>query len=276
MPSRFRFQGSAIGVAGRIREPFQEMIEVQAATALPQIGGYGAARSAHFRYRELLRFELAHSVVTGSLLEEESVDGHPAHSTLIRTVVEGLNVMDMVTADRVVASLVSTHRAEPDGEPHVSIAGTRFENLRIAGVPVEVPLATDLLDRYDTHRAFREAYRTDSAVRSLFDDTTLKQRYHEAPSVIQRWFHRPPDDDKELPETKGITTFSLARRVEPRGGPLECWGHVIHIEGFGTIRLAEIEISRFTRHITMIEIDLGCPVKGKVVVCSSEDGGSDW
>ncbi|HVX67806.1 MAG TPA: hypothetical protein VHA11_14440 [Bryobacteraceae bacterium] len=274
MPRRFRFQGAAIGAAGRITEPFQEIIEVQAATALPEIGGHGFARSTAFRYRQILRFEEAHSEVTGSRIED--YEGRPVHCTLIKSTVDGLNVMEMVTADRIVANLVSTHWGDPEGEPSVKLVGSRFENLRIAGVPVKVHLATDIFDRFDTHKSLREAYKADPQVRSLFEDATLKHRYHEAPSVIQRWFYRPQEDDSEMPATKGITSFSLVRKLEPEGSGLECWGHVIHLPGFGTIRLAELEISRFSRHITMLQIDLGSPVKGKLMASSSEDGGTDW
>jgi len=274
MPSRFRFQGSAIGAGGRIDLPFHEIIEVQAASALPEIGGHGSARSVGFRYRDILSFDVARTEVTGSRIDDH--EGRPAHSTLVKATVEGLNVMDMVTADRVVAHLVSTHRGEPDGEPSVKLVGSRFENLRIAGIPVRVDLAVDVFDRFDTHKALREAYRVQPEVRSLFEEATLKKRFNEAPSFIQRWFHRPPEDDSEMPETKGITSFSLVRALEPESRGLICWGHVIHVDGFGTIRLAELEISRFTRHITMLEIELGCPVKGKIMASSGSDGGSDW
>ena len=45
MPGRFRFRGSAIGAGGHITVPFNEIIELQAASALPEIGGHGTARS---------------------------------------------------------------------------------------------------------------------------------------------------------------------------------------------------------------------------------------
>ncbi len=274
MPSRFRFQGAAIGAAGRIFEPFQEIIEVQAATALPEIGGHGAARSTGFRYRQILSFDVAHSEVTGS--QTGGTPERPIHCTQVMATIEGINVMEMVTADRIVAKLVSTHGADPDGEPSVKLIGTRFENLRIAGVPVHVDLAIDTFDKFDTHKSLSEAFQQDSSVRSLFEDVTLKKRFHDAPHFIQRFFYPPAKDDAPMPAVKGISSFSLIRKIELERPVFECWGHVIHIPGFGTIRLAEIEISRFTRHVTMLQIDLGSPVKGKIMAGSGEDGGTDW
>jgi hypothetical protein len=275
LPSRFRFHGYAIGAAGRIHKPFSELIEVQAAAALPQIGGYGSARSAGFKYREILQFDLAHTEVTGAVCNCDCDGKPPSHSTRITSTVEGLNILGMVTADRVVATLSSTYTEASDGEPSVRLIGTRFENLRIAGIPVDLDLGTDVFDRYDTHRTLAEAYKTDGSVRTFVDQLTLKHRAKEAPAHILRWFN-PAEDGGELPASRGITAVSLVRGLSPRQTGLECWGHVIHLSGFGTIRLAEIEISKATRNVNMIQVDLDCPYKGQIMLCSIADGGDDY
>lgn len=204
MPSRFRFHGFAIGAAGRITKPFSELIEVQAASALPQLGGQGSARSVGFKYREILHFDLAHTEVTGSSCECDCDDNPTSFSTRITSTVEGLNILNMITADRVVATLASSYTSASDGEPSVKLIGTHFENLRIAGIPVEVDLATDVFDRFDTHRALANAYGTDDSVRALVDQLTLKHRAKEAPEHILRWFN-PSEGGSELPASRGIT-----------------------------------------------------------------------
>jgi len=57
--------------------------------------------------------------------------------TLTTTVVEGLNVMEVLTADRVVGQTITEHPLV-GYVPTISFLGTRFENLRIAGYPVEL------------------------------------------------------------------------------------------------------------------------------------------
>lgn len=275
MPSRFRFRGYAIGAAGRIDKPFSEIIEVQAASALPQIGGYGSARSAGFQYREILRFDLAHTEVTGAPCDCDDDDNEPSYSTRINSTVEGLNILGMVTVDRVVATLASTYTPASDGEPSVRLLGTRFENLRIAGIPVEVDLATDVLDRFDTHRSLAQAHQTDDGVRNLFDRVTLKHGAKEAPAHILRWFNTS-EEGGALPASRGITGLSLVRGLAPGRAGLDCWGHVIHVPGFGTIRLAEVEISRTTRNVSMIQVDLDCPYKARLMFCEVADGGDDY
>lgn len=278
MPSRFRFHGYAIGAAGRISKPFSEPIEVQAASALPQLGGQGSARSSSFKYRDILQFDLAHTEVTGSPCDSDCDDNNSngaSFGTRVTSTVEGLNILNMVTADRVVATLSSTYTAASDGEPSVRLIGTHFENLRIAGIPVDVDLVCDVLDSFDTHRALAQAYRTDDRVRDLVDRLTLKHRAAEAPAHILRWFN-PSKGGNELPASRGITAVSLVRSLAPQRAGLDCWGHVIHVEGFGTVRLAEVEISKVTRTVNMIQVDLDCPYKGQVMLCSIADGGDDY
>lgn len=275
MPSRFRFHGYAIGAAGQIRKPYSEVIEVQAASALPQIGGHGSARSCHFKYREILKFDLAHTEVTGEPCDSDHDHDKTTFGTRISSTVEGLNVLGMVTADRVVATLSSTYSSASDGEPSVRLIGTRFENLRIAGIPIDVDLATDVFDRYDTHRSLGAAYKSNDKVQSLVDQLSLKDRASEAPPHILRWFS-DLSGGSELPATRGITAISLVRSLEPKGSGLDCWGHVIHLPGFGTIRLAEIVISTKTRNVNMIQVDLDCPYKGQIMLCSIADGGDDY
>ena len=47
--------------------------------------------------------------------------------------------MGMVTADRIVSRLFTSYKADdPGDEPVVKLIGTRFENLRIAGIPASL------------------------------------------------------------------------------------------------------------------------------------------
>ena len=272
MANHFHFRGFAIGAAGRIHRPFSEIIEVQAATALPQIGGYGTARAAAFKHREILQFHLAHSEVTGIPCDCDGDEG--SHNTRITCTVEGLNILDMITADRVVATLASTYTAASDGEPSVRLLGTRFENLRIAGIQIEVDLATDIFDQFHTHRSLSYEYNTNDAIRGLVDQLTLKHRAKEAPPHILRWLHQT--EGNELPSSRGITSLSLVRGLAPKGGGFDCWGHIIHVPGFGTVRLAELEISKTTRTVNMIQVDVDCPHKAQLMMCSVSDGGEDY
>jgi hypothetical protein len=270
LPGRFRFQGTAIGAGGRITTPFKEFIEIQAATALPEIGGYGLARSVDFRFREFLRFDLAYSEVIGS--ESDDDDGNPVFSTLVKSTVEGLDIMGIVTADRIVSNLVSEFIAGSTEGPTVKLIGSHFQNLRIAGIPINVISALDILDKYDTHTSLRDAYGSVERVRDLFGDAALQARFKDAPPKVAGWFTHAVQAHPEMPAINGISTVSLVRKLEPEGEGLDCWGHVIRVEGFGVIRLGEVRISSLSRSVTMLQIALGSPVTGAMMCCASEDG----
>ena len=275
MASRFRFRGSAFGAAGRIGRPFSEIIEVQAPSTIAKFGGHGSGRSVDFHHRDLLRFRLAHTAVTGSHHATNGDEKRLTFSTRVAAIVEGLNIHDMVTADRVVAMLVSTYTPESDGEPSVHLIGSHFENLRIAGIPIDVDLAVDVFDKHHTHRALATAYQNDQPTRDLIDRLSLSHRAKEAPAHILRWFN-PSSGSRELPASRGITSTSLVRSMTPARPGLDCWGHVIHIPGFGTIRLAEVDISRTTRNLTMIQVNMGSPCEADLSVCDVIDGGEDY
>jgi hypothetical protein len=271
MPGRFRFKGNAIAAGGYISAPFHEIIEIQAASALPEIGGYGSATSVDFRYREILRFRRANSEVVGSKCACDH--GEPHFATRVKATIEGLNIMDMVTADCVVANLAAQYDPGAPGESSVRLVGSCFENLRIAGIPVKVRQAVNVLDRFDTYTRLRKAYGTaDAGVLELFGDAALRGRFHQAPAKVAQWFSHPVAAAAEMPAANGVSYVSLVSNLEPEGGGFDCWGHVIHVPGFGSIALGEVSISPTSRSVTMIQIDLDCPFTARMMFCSAVDG----
>ncbi len=272
--NQFRFQGYAIGAAARIEQPFTDLLESQAVAAVGSIGGRSAATIRNFRYRDIFRFDLAQSQVTGSRCKGQCGSAEESYSTHMQATIEGVDVLSMVTADRIVANVVSTDTISPDGEPSVRLIGTRFENLRIAGIPVKVDLATDLFDTYDTHAALAGAYRENEAIRSIVDRPGAVSSAA-APRHILPFIHAR-ESKQELPAYRGRTRTSLVRNLSVSEGGLDMWGHVICVKGFGTIRLAEIEISRRTRLVNMLQIDLDCPHQGAVMFLEVCDGGEGY
>jgi hypothetical protein len=270
----FRFHGFAVAAAGRLEQPYSDLIEAQAATALAPIGGRATARSRNFHYRDMVKFDHAYSEITGSECDDGCEGSERSNSTHLRCTLEGLDILTMLTADRIVANLVSTDTGAPDGEPSVRLLGTRFENLRIAGIPVEVDLATQLLDNYDTYSALTKAYGSDKSLQELIDRPSAKT-HKDAPEHLRRWLHFR-ESTSQIPEHRGRTVTSLVDKLTPERGGLGCWGHIIDVKGFGVIRLAEIEITRSTRLVNMVQIDLDCPYKGQLMFCMIADGGEGY
>lgn len=130
MELKFLYHALATGLSGQITVPFQKTIEVKAPSSLPFTGGYASSLEKEFRYEQILSFASAETVTTGS----ETAN---FFDTLATSTIEGLNILNVVTADRVVARLASKY-SKDKGERSVTFAGSHFHNLRIAGCPVEV------------------------------------------------------------------------------------------------------------------------------------------
>jgi hypothetical protein len=257
-----------------ITTPLREIIETQAPVTLSQHGGYCGASVEKFRHRNILRFESAHTEVTGSQTHVGK-DGGETYSTLARATVEGLDILGMVTADRVVAHQVSTYNSKEDDEPSVKLIGSRFEGLKIAGIPIRVHLSVGTLDMHHRHKDLKKAYgKRDKSVRDLFGDDELKKDYAHAPAEVKEFLDAPPGAGAAMPAWSDISTISIVKKVEHDSDALKFYGHVIHVEGFGTIRLGEVRICKYTRALTMVHVRLGCPVEGDVCITSTADGGT--
>jgi len=124
-------------VAGRITSPFDELIESQAPSVLGPHGGYSSGRIDNFRYREILTFRSARTQVSGAWSEQTQ-----SWDTLAVSVVEGLNILDTVTAERVVAR-VASRQIGRDERPLVTLEGSRIDGLRIGNRTLDFTLDLD-------------------------------------------------------------------------------------------------------------------------------------
>lgn len=144
------FHAEAHALAGRLKLPFEEEIKKQAFVKLEghladlpveerAQRNYFSQHAKNFRLEGIFSYAAAHTQVSGH--QSDKHDG--ASVTLATSVVEDLNILNVVTADRVVAQISTTHFP---GEycPHVTFLGTHFENLRIARHRAEPYLKLDL------------------------------------------------------------------------------------------------------------------------------------
>ncbi len=124
VPRTYHYHANAHVLSAQFNRPVEHLIEVQAATSLPTIGGHGNSRVENFRFQEFVSFRRGYSHVSGSKHESNET-----FTTLVTSTVEDLNILDVVTADRVVARLASSHHLD-HAEARVNMVGSKFENLR--------------------------------------------------------------------------------------------------------------------------------------------------
>lgn len=269
--SRQRYQhfynASAMALGGKLTRPFEAIVETQAASVLPIDGGFGSARVENFRFKEMISFKSAYSVVTGS---QSKVDG--SFATLATVTIEDLNILEMVTAKRIV-SRISTHHPIPrvdagatslpaSPEPQILATG-KFEELRINGYEFDVELDANLSSDCSTYSAYKDKCGVPEnkgmIVRSL-----VKNIYKKSPGVAPELLKPVANAQNQscrdvrpiLPsaENRFVCTFELAQ--------------------YGRIHLAQFLCSSYARRLVMLRVELGCPADGILSVGCGQGNGT--
>jgi len=256
-----------------ISDPIQEEVKPQAYVQLSKSGGYQFRQADPFRLEGIVSYESGYTQVAG----------HPStklagFTTLATSVIEGLNVLDVVTADRVVAQLSTVHPVYGSGQvPTVTFLGTRFDNLRIAGHKIDVDRNLDILGPQPVDDE------------SYFDNRGVLDRIAQQYDRIATAMHLPEWASKEYPRGRPVTNgnrtleCSLVNGVE--GCPGTSFGHVIDLPHFGKIFLGELKVERtpgdpskgiydsYKFLLTMIRIKMGCIATGSTEAAAAKSNG---
>lgn len=250
--SVFHYHALAHAFSAHFTRPFDELIEVQAASALPITGGHGNARVDNFQFREFISFRKGYTHVSGALQEDDG-----SNNTLVTATVEGLNLLDIVTADRIVARVYSKHGAD-DREAKFTIVGSKFENLRIAGCDVKIELDMAPFEKVPT---FEEALKD-------FDNKGDFYKIASDPFKTEEAIKKPGQN--------GAFLCSCVKEMETSCAGVERKGHCFKIPGFGKIFLGEVLIKYGERVVTMIRFELGSSIGGGGSGISGGSNGQFW
>lgn len=268
------YHASATAISGQLKLPLSREIRPQVHAHLPKKGGHYSYRTGEFNVDGVISYRSANSRVSGN---RNSKPGR-GWTTIATAAVEGLNVLEVVTADRVVVQTITEHPLE-GYVPSVSFLGTHFENLRILGHPVELDIDYNLLSEMPDGDG---PYTRDPGV----IDRVGKQhrRVLESKGL--------PDDLKErynqFSSTLGSTEEIECSLVNRASGSYPCpsFGHIICVPDFGKIVLAKLTVShdehntptgspRITKvQLTMVDLELGCAIDGSVSIGTGSSNGT--
>jgi hypothetical protein len=270
----FWFRGGTMVAGGRIESPIRDNIDAQGACVLPPTGGFAAASVGRFDYRNILRFERATSTVSGQIATHGREE---AGETLVTVAIEGLNVLDVITADRVVARMTSRHVKDERGrhtDPEILPFGSHFENLRIGGIPVELTPYRELV-REGHHDALIESRSACADEDGSFPwiDSNGEDRRADDGSPEEPGSSRP---GSRREGARLAPLFDVGRsRAAALAGSERHGAHGIRIPGFGVAYFGEYLVTRASRRLTMLRIELGCPISGRIV-CANVDSNGHW
>lgn len=262
----FHYHADANALGGVLHRPYQQIIPSHTSISLAPAGGYGSSRSEGFRLDHVLSIDAAHTHVAGN--QDEGEDG--PWTSLVTAVVENVNLLEVVTADRIVAQLSVKH-PKVGYVPTVSVAGSKFVNLRVNGQPIEPRLNLDVLNvkqpqgkpSVSFHRhpdLLKAAARQGKAITAAGAPEWLNFRYG--------WLA----SDKGLAERSHLLCSLVDEVRSP--APNSSYGHIVHIPDFGDLILGELILDANSFHLTMLRAEMGCLAQGTVTVSSARTNGA--
>jgi hypothetical protein len=273
----FHYHAASNALGGVLTHPYETVITSDANSALANAGGYNGSKTVPYHLDHVLHCDAAYTHVTGG--EEGDY-----WATVTTAVVEGINLMEVVTADKIVAQISSKH---PKKGRHaiVSFVGAQFINLRINGQPIEPVLELHPLPGLAIPGRKGSGMNGKSSssaipqvssyhhpdVRKLAAAQSRKVTGHKyAPDWIKNrygWLESVNDI-----HDRGHLLCTLVKEIKG-GDPDLTFGQVIHVPGFGNVFLAEVSCDANSHHLTMLRAEMGCASSGTVSLSSGTING---
>jgi hypothetical protein len=250
----YSFQAEANALGGILEEPFRKIVPTLAPVSLPCVGGFATARSEGFTLDEIVRCSAAYTRVSG---QEES-DGSSA--ILVTAVIEKLNLLEVLEADRIVAQL-SIWTPADGGPTRISTAGTHFEGLRLAGRRCSVRPNPRFLDLTSDKDGRAEGVTASDVAKIGAAQAKVVTAGFKGGS-LEAWAEKRFGWMGKAPANR--TGCSLVDGFDGVGAR-EC-GHVFDLPGFGRFAFGELLVGVETVQLVSVRAELGCPVKGRISV----------
>src|SRR3979490_3096827 len=90
----FYFHADASSLGGFIEKPFHKHLPPQASASLPSVGGHITTRTDAFEFEGVISCRSAQTRVSGTLFDENG-----SASILVTSVLEGLNILEIIKAE---------------------------------------------------------------------------------------------------------------------------------------------------------------------------------
>jgi len=238
------FHANASAIGGYIERPFVKNIPVQSPTSLSPSGGADEAATAAFQFEKIITAHATRSRVEGSY-----VAGLP--TTRAMAAVEGLNVLDTIRADELVAYISSVHPAEDPDVPTIDLNRTAINGLRVGEAILRVHLDLEILSNGNGKRFPKRPY---------LQEKSLWKRA-----------------DRKFDPEKGFLQCTLVEKIEVVRGKLAAKivdTNILEVPNIGRLHLAEFLVSGNSYELIMMRLELGCPVVGQSSASATKVNGT--
>jgi len=268
-PRVHRYHAEATALHADLKHPLAQEIKPQTYVKLAKGGGYLSEHARDFRVEHVVSYKSAHTHVAG----HESTKPERGWITLTTSSIEGLNVLEVVTADRVVSQIATEHPREKGHVPTVTFLGTRFENLQVGGIGVNLklkfPLTTLRPPTPDTPFLLDEKFLAEIGANPA-----------SFPGLMSQWEscvkarETKPDAPKPNASATGTLAYDVSLADPKNAGDVKIDRNVLSVPDFGKIILAELDVDCDTFHLTMIRLEMGCLAAGTMTASSTIVNGS--
>lgn len=255
-PHKYFAEASAL--RGSLRLPFVQDFCAPTFVKLNEKGGYISQHTENFRLGGVVSFRAAYTQVAGN----RDIKKDHGWNTLATSVIENLNVMDVLTADRIV-SQISTDHPLVGYIPTVTFLGSRIENLRIAGESVKFKCDAKIFRAKGQKDA---PYTIDAeSLKEAGEQYNRVSQQKDLPAEIAKRYNQHPSDSAK----QGVIHCSLVNEVEKGTFAATPYGHLLNVPNFGWISLGNVTLEesdpsdtgvprKTTITLTMLEIHMGC------------------
>jgi len=270
------YHAEAHALSGKLRRPIEQEIEHQAKLVLHDLqGGHFTRLAEQVSVQGLIQFRKAHTLVSGSRSLK-----HNGWVTLSTSVVEELDVFEVIQADRLVSQVSTDHPYENGHVPHVTFLGTQFDNVRVSGFPLELQVdlgvcgnkpANDESYLRDPHFLRTVKEQTERIAKAKDLPRELQAEYDERLARIDGLLSASGNGSSSQHERKVLC--SLVQRIGDVPIPgAKSFGNLLVLPEFGTVAFGELEVGETVHEdkpevyfeLTSLRMSLGCIGDGKV------------
>jgi hypothetical protein len=288
------YHAEAHALSGHLQRPINQKIEPQAAVALnDRRGGHLTRYAQDVSIEGLVSFTRGETRVSGARSLKNN-----GWVTLSTAILKGLNVFEIITADRIVSQVSTDHPYKNGHFPHVTFLGTQYENLRIAGF---LPVLTLNLGICGDRPAGDKSYFQDSNfLRSVQAQTEKIAQAPGLPKELKEQYDGKLAYIKKLIGAAGSSaesaagqgshepiTCSLVQSIGEIPIPgIQIFGHILVIPEFGTVALGEIEVGEKMYEpsdrpcvyfdLTAIKMKMGCLGDGNLAAGGAKGNGQTY
>jgi len=212
---------------------------------------------------------------------ENHPEGGGSWTTLVIARIKGLNILDLVEADEIVAQLEVSH-PQDGGEPTITVSGSHFHNLRINGEKVEPVIRFDLFSEHDgsSDPDPKQQYPKKSWLKQdIFLGKIKQQRdqhqkaYAALPDTVKHHFHHFAPSNGQNNGSYFICSLIDKLPELPKHLGVTVCGNGVYIPNYGKFFFGEFIVQEKTFVVSMVRAQLGSANVGPVSAATVRSNG---